>query len=156
MIIAIDPSIANVGWCIASHKDGYQSSGVIKTDNTQSDAERLHDIYMKLIFVEDLMLSRIKTAFIEMPDSFSFARSKGAGGAGLNQASLHKLNRAIGAIMLTFKARGINVNEVKVSEWKGRRNKKLDQIIAKQLSGKKCGPDESDAICLAEYCRGRE
>lgn len=151
-IIAIDPSINNTGYCVMNEQ-GYVTSGVIRTDRKVTDGEKLYDIVRNLRIV--IGIEKVEAAYVETSMDFSYAKCSGRFGKSLNQAALHKLNRAIGAIMLVLAEWGIPVTEIPATQWKGRRNKKTDQLIARQISGKDCGTDEADAICLAEWARMR-
>lgn len=150
-IIAIDPSINNTGYCVMN-ENGYVASGVIRTDRKVTDGEKLYSIVENLRIV--IGIEKVDIAYLETLKSFSYGRSSQHGKA-LNQAALHKLNRAIGAIMAVLASHDIPIVEIPATQWKGRRNKKTDQLIARQISGKDYGPDEADAICLAEWARMR-
>ena len=151
MNIYIDPSINNTGYAIADHEK-IVDSGVIRT-KAEGDIERLLELSRGLQEVlGNKELGIIRLAVVEVPGSFSYGRSTGKwSGKGVNQSALHKLNMAIGAIALTLKMWGVEVETVEAHKWKAGRKKKLDTAIAQHYAGRKVGPDEGDAIMLAVW-----
>lgn len=159
MIFAVDPSINDIGFSLFGNDGRYDVSGVIHSKG-ETDVTKLLSIQSLLkktiaIFPEE------KTIFvIEIPSSFSFGRSTNkTTGKAMNQNALAKLNKAIGVIIVTVLGFSCvkDIYEIPVSEWKGTRGKNLDNLVAKQITGKKSmGKDESDAVMLGDYYIRRE
>lgn len=156
-LVAFDPSLNNTGYCVWS--DGYVQSGVLRTRG-DSVPEKLYSLARRVNdLMEDVVSNNGNTevyVIVETPDSFSFGRATSRWtGRGMNQAALHKLNRAIGVIESCSFAWGpavVDVVEVSVSMWKGRRKKKLDKAVASQVAGRPLkSSDEADAVLLANY-----
>jgi hypothetical protein len=152
--IFFDPSVNNTGWCITSQAV-ILASGVIRTK-----AEKVQDRLKELGGGVNMLLSdehlggavpATVLAVVEIPAKFSYHRSSGRGGKALNSASIQKLNMAAGTIMTVLGVRGCKVDTIEAHVWKGSRGKKLDQAIACNLVGRRVGPDEADAIMLAQW-----
>lgn len=151
MILAIDPSINNTGWAIY-RSGGLFLSGVVKTQG-ETVVEKLQSLYHQVR--NEALCHDIKKAIIEIPGSFSYARSTGRYGKALNQSAIGKLNMAIGVIMLACAEWKVEVDTVEAHVWKTRRSKKLDTSIARSLTGKKVLADEADAILLGMWYQQR-
>lgn len=147
MLISLDPSLNKTGYAIS---DGVNilTSGVIRS-RADGEIDKLLELSRGL---KDVIGGRdipaVQSAIVEVPGSFSYARSTGKSGKGVNHSSLGKLNMAIGALCLTLKLWGIEVQTVEAHRWKGKRSKDLDKAIAATYIGRPCGPDEADAVML--------
>lgn len=153
MIIAIDSSINNVGYAMGENGK-ILASGVIRSKG--EGWSRLYELAEGLkreIGRKDLPI--VRTAIVEIPGTFAYARSADNAGKGLNQAAMQKLNIACGALILTLQCWGAEVETIQAHEWKGSgktaRPKKLDQMLAAQHIGRKCGNDEADAVMLCVW-----
>jgi len=70
MILGIDPGLANVGWAVISDENTLIDSGCIVTDKKKGKAERLGEIYEKLL--EVIKKNEVKTVSLE---SLFFAKN---------------------------------------------------------------------------------
>ena len=140
-IMAIDPSLVAAGW--ATVKNGKEVSGVIKPIG-ETLPERLQCLSTE---IKNLILSFVPSKLIiELPAAYSYARSKSKwSGKDLNQASLQKLNLAIGTICGTAQSIGVGFEFIDVT-WKGKMNKKMSMII----TGEK-NHNIADAIMLLRW-----
>ncbi len=142
-IIAIDPSIVSAGYAV--YADGeLVLSGVIRTPDLPDYARVAHVI--QKVWSIALKYPSVSLV-IEVPDSFSYARSQRNGKA-LNQGSLQKLNWVIGGLyaMSAVWANAGHIYSVSPRQWKGNRPKYFDQCV----TGKK-QKDESDAVALGQW-----
>ncbi len=141
VILAIDPSIVSTGYAVISDGE-LVFSGVIKPP-ALSDYERVGHVMQKIWSIATKH-PRITAIIIEVPDSFSYARSERNGKA-LNQGSLQKLNWVIGGLFVlpSVWANAGAIHCVTPRQWKGSRSKHLDQL-ATGIKQK----DEADAVAL--------
>lgn len=151
-LIALDPGLNCTGWAVF-HRKKLIASGCVRSKG--------EDVCQKLLSLHT-KLSDILTEFnpaeaaIELPPSFTFTRSKAKEtNTDMNQGSLHKLNRAYGALALTCMLRDIRVIEVPMVVWKGNRAKANDTDMARLIAGRKVTSDEGDAVMLGHFvCSG--
>lgn len=139
-IIAIDPSIVSTGYAVYTGGE-LVSSGVIRTPDLLDHARVAH-IVQKVWFIA-LKYPSVSLV-IEVPDSFSYARSQ-RNGKPLNQGSLQKLNWVIGGLFVlpSVWANAGHIHSVTPRQWKGSRSKHIDQL-ATGIKQK----DEADAVAL--------
>lgn len=152
-ILSLDPSINETGWALGCGPEP-QFSGVIKTKG-QSHTEKLTCLRNGLREILGKKEHPIALrALIETPEGFTYARSAGWAGKGLNQKSLMILSRAIGVLAVECSEWGMSVTEIPPT-WKTGVNKAL----AKGLTGK-TNHNEADAVLLYRWYRanrnGRE
>lgn len=147
MILIIDPSINRTGYAVfdMSGSSSIITSGVIRSLGEGSD--RLGSLHQQVkVIIEQ---HGVTHAVVEIPASYSYSRSQSKwSGKGMNQAALHILNRAIGAILAALSVADIETVEVAPQQWKGRRGKGIDKLIAQQQTGRMVTSDEADAIGL--------
>lgn len=141
-LIAIDPSINNIGYAI--WRDGNCiHSGTIHTKG-ETDVEKLESLWPPFAY---LKVNDLKTLVIETPDGWT--RN------GTNVRSLMKLCKAIGYIEGYLVA--LEIIEVPVSEWKGRQPAAEIIMAAKALTGKaKISEHEAHAVCLGYWYIAKE
>ncbi len=143
--IAIDPSINNIGWAV--EWQGKVFSGAIETKGVEIEEKlcSLRGLLRSVLLSPAYPLPSL--AVVEQPAPYAFKRSTSeTSGKGLNNASLQKLNIALGAIISTLCE--VNIREIKLIPvaWKGKMNKKM----AMALTGAK-NHNTADAILLLRY-----
>ena len=146
VIIAIDPSINHTGYAVYVNGE-LDTSGVIRTPDLP-DPQRVAHVTQKVwsIAVKYPAVALV----IEVPESFSYARSQRNGKA-LNQGSMQKLNWVIGGLYVlpSIWGNARPMYTVSPRQWKGKMDKKLSKMITGVQSH-----DESDAILLGQwFCR---
>ncbi len=150
MILAIDPSINNIGWAFGAGELPAES-GVIRTKGS-CDPEKLEDLAIELRDVLDrakIEAAGVLSVAVEVPEGFTYGRSTRNGKA-LNARSLMTLSRAIGAILLTLRKHDCAILEVPAS-WKGMAGKKMVQAVTG-----KTNHNEADAVLLYRWFWGRQ
>jgi len=148
ILIGIDPSIVQCGWCISFERK--EVSGLIKPRG-ETIAERLQSLAVELKHV--CLAPNVpfpQQAVVELPAAFTYARSQGKYGKSLNADSLQKLNLAIGVIFGTLHALSIPVEFVPVL-WKGKMTKGLAQTITKEKNH-----NVADAILISRWYLARK
>lgn len=152
-IIALDSSINKTGYAVWQGRKLLES-GVLRTRGN-STAEKLLSLKQELVKV--LTGKSIDRAYVEtVGKGFSyFSKTSKYSGKSLNQAALHKLSMAVGALLLVLSDWGIVTEEVEATAWKAGRPKALDTNIASRLAGKSITHDEADAILMGYYCMER-
>lgn len=150
-IISLDSSISKCGFAVVQEGNKVLCSGVIKTKADTDMSDRLLELSNNLKEILGCKDYNITHAVIEIRGSFSYTRSTGRGGKSLNQNALHKNSEAIGAIRLTLKQWGIPITAIEATQWKGRRGKKYDIMVAQQYKKSVKDDNEADAILLGIY-----
>lgn len=141
--LILDPSIQVTGYAIYRGAM-LLDSGVVRTRTKRTDQD---DVSRIGYLVHELRILAaphgIRETVIEIPGAFSYQTT--AGGKGLNQEALRKLNMVIGAFICM--AAGWPTYLVSVQTWKGQRAKALDRLAAPDAET----DDESDAIALGRW-----
>jgi Holliday junction resolvasome RuvABC endonuclease subunit len=138
-ILSVDPSVAAIG--VAEVTGGvYVNSYTVKTDAKDKLEDRLEVIsghFRGLTGEYDCVL-------IEQPGAFMRLGDYGI----TNVKSVQLLMLAIGVIYGTLAGR-YKVEFVRVKDWKGRAGKKVTQMMAARLAGRKLNTHEADALIMA-------
>lgn len=144
MILGIDPGLANVGWAVISDENTLVASGCIVTDKKKGKAERLMEIYEKILKV--IKENKVKIVSLE---SLFFAK---------NISSALPVAETIGVIRLCGIKNGCEVVEYTPLQIKmalvgyGRAEKEqVEAMVRQQLGfGDKVKIDhEADAMAAA-------
>lgn len=140
-VLAIDPSINNIGWAIA-HDGKLINWGLIKTKG-KIDAEKLCDIEYKIKMI--YMIQDFDRVYIE--DLYRFIRKNNLTGKNKNVASILKLAKAYGMIEKTILDFGFITH--KVSSKLARKTMAIKS--ASNYTKKKLTSHEAEAIIWAVF-----
>lgn len=151
LIISFDPSINNTGYALGQDSK-ILNSGVIKTkvEDGWGRLAQLSQGIKKTIGKKGNKVPEL--AIVEIPGTFTYARTANYKGKSLNQMQMQKLNMAVGVVLLTLTDWGIPFEVVEAHLWKGGRHKEMDMLLARQHTGKQTiTHDEADAIMLCVW-----
>ena len=144
MIIGVDQSLTETGYCILDLNTGYRKTGIIKPKKIRG-VDRLNFIELQLR--EILILNHITRGVMEGYSYGSIGRTFELGELG-------------GIIKMIFNKRGIPLEIVPPTVWKkevvgkGNANKDKVKLVVSDDYGLKFNTqDECDAWCMAEYKR---
>lgn len=155
-IIAIDPSINEIGVCVYI-PDPAPAGYRVLTVKTQAGlpGQKLKEIRRDLFTV----VPETKTiALIEQPPAFTYNRSSKYSGKSLNQAAIQKLNWSFGVILELMTECCDMVELFLPNEYKGKMTVSLIQELVSHYPfvHKKLNEHESHAVYLCEWWRHRQ
>ena len=144
MKLTIDPGLSGTGWAYWDRNWKLIRHGVIKPPAKHTWEQKMQFIIQILeSHVYELGLNQ---AYVEFP---SFFQSTG-GQVTARSGALVKLSSLVGAIMFTFSAKPVRVNE-----WKGQLPKEIIiKRIKRILPNVKAKSHDWDAIGIGLYLRG--
>lgn len=160
MILAIDPSIANLGWAILTYEPGtdahprIECSGTVKRKTSNLSPE--HRINSILEGLEDEIVNWFcratnGTIVIEQPQLWGSYKST----ASLHSGALLGLHILTGALYWWGTTHVKEVHLIPVTEWKGQLPKSVTRKrMEKKYDVKFETFDESDAVGLGDYFIG--
>jgi hypothetical protein len=156
-ILAIDPSINDIGWCFGGD-DGTMQYGTIHSKGKTEEE--------KLIFISKAVNDLIREyqptdAIIEKASFFNYARHKGL----KISNSLRKLHMSFGIILSVFSIAGINTETPLPEEYKPKYNRgrmiicmsyrDIRQILDAQFRNLRCNEHEAHAIYMMLWKKHR-
>ena len=145
-ILSIDPSIANIGWCLFFDNKPLESGTIhLSPEITQFERAVLISEKIRQLFLDKgINLYTSSQIVIETPDNWTRQ--------GKNVGDLLKLMLAIGSIIGTANSLSVKVNTISVSQWKNTKSK-IDKSIFEKIYPhlKRTSEHARDAVGLGEY-----
>jgi Holliday junction resolvasome RuvABC endonuclease subunit len=124
--IFIDPSLNHIGYAILNSDNHEIEQYGVFTSKGNTIQNKLYSIFT---WLDSLVTADIRSAVIEKPAPFAYSKVSTKAGKVINLSSLQKLCMAVGAMVMFFECKDIEVEFMPAENWKGKMNKEQVKTI---------------------------